>query len=162
MLISSQAYDDLLAEVQRLRGQSNISSDSNGRHTTKLPPAPSNNILQSPTNDTELLTKLSSNKDGLKNLNNHINNSATSLKGDLGYRRTPQNGSSQVDRQEKVLLSEVNNMKGDPGVVMNKKEKSSDSKQTKPLRKRLNKAGEFWCCLIVLLPMIVTKSVECW
>ena len=159
MLISSQAYDDLLAEVQRLRGQSNISSDSNGRHTTKLPPAPSNNILQSPTNDTELLTKLSSNKDGLKNLNKHINNSATSLKGDLG---TPQNGSSQVGRQEKVLLSEVNNMKGDPGLVMNKKEKSSDSKQTKPLRKRLNKAGEFWCYLIVLLPMIVTKSVECW
>lgn len=143
MLISSQAYDDLLAEVQRLRGQPNISSDSNGRHRTKLPPAPSNNILQSPTNDTELLTKLSSNKDGLKNLNKHINNSATSLKGDLGYRRTPQNGSSQVGRQEKVLLSEVNNMKGDPGVVMNKKEKSSDSKQTKPLRKRLNKAGEF-------------------
>lgn len=143
MLISSQAYDDLLAEVQRLRRQSNISNDSNGRHTTKLPPAPSNNILQSPTNDTELLTKLSSNKDGLKNLNEHINNSVTSFKGDLSYRRTPYNESSQVGRQEKVLLSEVNNMKGDPGVVMNKKEKSSDNKQTKPLRKKLIKAGEF-------------------
>lgn len=143
MLISSQAYDDLLAEVQRLRRQSNISNDSNGRHTTKLPPAPSNNILQSPTNDTQLLTKLSSNKDGLKNLNEHINNSVTSFKGDLGYRRTPHNESSQVGRQEKVLLSEGNNMKGDPGVVMNKKEKSSDIKQTKPLRKKLIKAGEF-------------------
>ena len=143
MLISSQAYDDLLAEVQRLRRQSNISNDSNGRHTTKLPPAPSNNILQSRTNDTELLTKLSSNKDGLKNLNEHINKSVTSFKGDLGYRRAPHNESSQVGRQEKVLLSEVNNMKGDPGVVMNKKEKSSDNKQTKPLRKKLIKAGEF-------------------
>ena len=143
MLISSQAYDDLLAEVQRLRRQSNISNDSNGRHTTKLPPAPSNSILQSRTNDTELLTKLSSNKDGLKNLNEQINNSVTSFKGDLGYRRTSHNESSQVGRQEKVLLSEVNNMKGDPGVVMNKKEKSSDNKQTKPLRKKLIKAGEF-------------------
>lgn len=143
MLISSQAYDDLLAEVQRLRRQSNISNDANGRHTTKLPSAPSNNILQSPPNDTELLTKLSSNKDGLKNLNKHINNSTTSLKSDLGYRRTQHNESSQVGRQEKVLLSEVNNMRGDPGLVMNKKEKSSDRKQTKPLWKKLSKAGEF-------------------
>lgn len=92
---------------------------------------------------TQLLTKVSSNKDGLKNLNEHINNSVTSFKGDLGYRRTPHNESSQVGRQEKVLLSEGNNMKGDPGVVMNKKEKSSDNKQTKPLRKKLIKAGEF-------------------
>ena len=72
-----------------------------------------------------------------------MNNSVTSFKGDLGDRRTPHNKSSQVGRQEKVLLSEVNNMKGDPGVVMNKKEKSSDNKQTKPLRKKLIKAGEF-------------------
>ena len=138
MLFSSQAYDDLLAEVERLRRQLNISSDSNGRHTTNLLTAPSNSRLQSTTNDAELLTKLSSNKDGVKNLNKHINNSVTSLKGDLGY-----NDSSQVGRQEKVLLSEVNNMKGDRGLLMNKKEKSSDSKQTKPLRKKFSKAGEF-------------------
>ena len=138
MLFSSQAYDDLLAEVERLRRQLNISCDSNVRHTTNLPTAPSNNSLQSTTNDAELLTKLSSNKDGVKNLNKHLNNSVTSLKGDLGY-----NESSQVGRQEKVLLSEVNNMKGDPGLVMNKKEKSSAGKQTKPLRKKLSKAGEF-------------------
>ena len=128
-----------MAKVERLRKQLNISNDLRDEHADEL--APSDNSLQQPKNDTGKLIKLSA-AEKLKTSTN-TTNLLTTLKGEEGYRRTPKNGTSEATRHDKMFKSQVNNLRGDLGVIMDGKIKSSESRDRKPVRDKLNEAGEF-------------------
>jgi len=129
----AKAYSDLLAEVQRLRKQLNISNE----------PAPSNNSLRRSKNDPEELIKLSQSNVTDKLRTSVSNNLLPTLKGEVGDRRVTKNKTSKATRHDKQDKSHVNNLRGDPGAVMNRIIKSGDNRERKHVKTKLNKGGEF-------------------
>ena len=128
-----QAYSDLLAEVQRLRKQLNISNE----------PAPSKNSLRRSKNDPEELIKLSQSNVTDKLRTSVSNNLLPTLKGEVGDRRVTKNKTSEATRHDKQDKSHVKNLRGDPGAVMNRIIKSGDNRERKHVKTKPNKGGEF-------------------
>ena len=137
LLFSCQAYSELLAEVQRLRKQLNISSDSKGVQTNVS--ASLNDSLQLSKNDTVELTQSSKSNITDKQKISPENTLRATLKGEMGDTRVPKNQAPEDKKRNEAFNSEVNNLRGDPGVLLNRMIKSSDHTERK-----LEKSGEFW------------------
>ena len=65
------------------------------------------------------------------------------LRGEGGNRPMVNNKTSEASIHDKPSQSQMNHMRGDPGVQLSEIIKSSDSRERKPVKKKLSKAGEF-------------------
>lgn len=133
-----QAYNDILAEVQRLRKLLNMScfgcNDSTNTNTNGS--VQSNSSRQGSDSDagerTHVTTRLKSNATdrfvvhGLK-----TSDAERALKGEIGDRRKAQKKPLETGDNNKAYLSIVENLRGDPGVKRNESVNSNDSKQRK-------------------------------
>ncbi|KAJ7372754.1 hypothetical protein OS493_018032 [Desmophyllum pertusum] len=133
-----KAYNDILAEVQRLRKLLNMScfgcNDSTNANTNGS--VQSNSSWQGSDSDagerTHVTTRLKSNATdrfvvhGLK-----TSDAERALKGEIGDRRKAQKKPLETGDNNKAYLSIVENLRGDPGVKRNETVNSNDSKQRK-------------------------------
>ena len=127
-MFSSQAYSDLLAEVQRLRKQLNTTNDSAA--TASI------NSTHLWTTDMRKLTERLSTRVSPRIKISFANNLHQNLKGEAGDRKITENKIPQ-DTTPKTL----HNFKRDPGTVLS--QKSSDTRERKLENKKHRKDGEF-------------------
>lgn len=136
-VFSSQAYSDLLAEVQRLRKQLNTSNDSKTAHKNESAATASINSTHLRTTDMRKLTERLSSHVSPRMKISFANHLHANLKGEAGDRKITENKIPQDTTPNNTL----NNFRGDPGTVLS--QKPSDTRERKPENKKHRKDGEF-------------------